>query len=72
MPQPIKTQKPQKAVAEVKKEILPIAEKRKEGILSRFEKDDLILAAVLIILLMDGCDDWLLVAVIGGLFLFDK
>lgn len=41
------------------------------GILGNLSNDDLILAAVLIILLMDGCEDKLLLAAIGFLLLSD-
>lgn len=44
----------------------------KKGFLRGIENDDLILAAVLLVLLMDECDDWLLLAVIAGLLFFDK
>lgn len=78
MPEPIKPSRQSKQhnlpapVKEVKKEIIPEPKKKKDSFLDRFEKDDLILAAVLLVLLMDECDDWLLIAVIGGLLFFDK
>ena len=38
-------------------------------ILSRFEKDDYILAGLLIVLIFEGCDDYILLAALGYLFL---
>ena len=78
MPEPIKPSKPinipkpQPPKLEKQKEIIPEPQKKNPNFLSRFEKDDLILAAVLLVLLMDECDDWLLIAVIGGLLFFNK
>lgn len=40
------------------------------GLLSGVEKDDLILGAILLVLLLDGCNDKLLLAALGFL-LFD-
>ena len=38
-------------------------------ILSRFEKDDYILAGLIIVLVLEGCDDYVLLAALGYLFL---
>lgn len=37
-------------------------------ILSRFEKDDYILAGLIIVLIFEGCDDYVLLAALGYLF----
>lgn len=37
-------------------------------ILSRFEKDDYILAGLIIVLMLEGCDDYILLAALGYLF----
>ncbi len=37
-------------------------------ILSRFEKDDYILAGLIIVLVLEGCDDYILLAALGYLF----
>ena len=37
-------------------------------ILSRFEKDDYILAGLIIVLMFEGCDDYILLAALGYLF----
>lgn len=49
----------------------PKPEQKKEGFLSGIPNDDLILAAVLLILLIDGCEDKLLLAAIGFILLGD-
>lgn len=38
-------------------------------ILSRFEKDDYILAGLIIVLVLEGCDDYILLAALGYLFI---
>ena len=38
-------------------------------ILSRFEKDDYILAGLILVLIFEGCDDYILLAALGYLFL---
>ncbi len=48
-------------------------EKRNAGIdikkiLSRFEKDDYILAGLILVLIFEGCDDYILLAALGYLF----
>jgi len=37
-------------------------------ILSKFETDDYILAGILIVLILEGCDDYVLLAALGYLF----
>lgn len=37
-------------------------------ILSRFEKDDYILAGLILVLMLEGCDDYILLAALGYLF----
>ena len=37
-------------------------------LLSRFEKDDYILAGLIIVLMLEGCDDYILLAALGYLF----
>ena len=57
-----------------KKEEKPCGEQsllKKGGILGNMSNDDIILAVVLFILLMDGCEDKLLLAAIGFLLLSD-
>lgn len=44
---------------------------KKGGILGNLSNDDIILAVVLLILFMDGCEDKLLLAAIGFLLLSD-
>lgn len=72
MPQPItvKKQTPCGKPPEENKRPLP-EKRRKDKFPMKIEKDDLILAGVLVVLLMNDCDDWLLIAVIGGLLLLD-
>ena len=67
-PRPVKSQMPV-PVQECKPEQHSESCEKKGGILGRLENDDLILAAVLIILLMDGCDDKLLIAAVAMLLL---
>ena len=38
-------------------------------LLSRFEKDDYILAGLIIVLVLEGCDDYILLAALGYLFI---
>ncbi len=38
-------------------------------ILSQFEKDDYILAGLILVLVLEGCDDYILLAALGYLFL---
>ena len=38
-------------------------------ILSQFEKDDYILAGLILVLMLEGCDDYILLAALGYLFL---
>ena len=38
-------------------------------ILSRFEKDDYILAGLIIVLVFEGCEDYVLLAALGYLFI---
>ncbi len=38
-------------------------------ILSRFETDDYILAGIILVLIFEGCDDYILLAALGYLFL---
>ncbi len=37
--------------------------------LSKFETDDYILAGILIVLILEGCDDYVLLAALGYLFI---
>ena len=46
-------------------------EKKRLGILSELESDDMILIAVLLILFLDNCDDKLLIGAIAFLLLFN-
>lgn len=72
MPQPVRHQQnsePKPQVPAVCDEQSKPAVKN-DGLLSKFEKDDLILAAVLLALIMDDCEDKLLIAAIGALLLF--
>ena len=38
-------------------------------LLSRFETDDYILAGLIIVLVLEGCDDYILLAALGYLFI---
>lgn len=38
-------------------------------ILSQFEKDDYILAGLILVLVLEGCDDYILLAALGYLFI---
>lgn len=54
--------------------IMPKAHENHSGIdikkiLSRFEKDDYILAGLIIVLVLEGCDDYILLAALGYLFI---
>ena len=40
-----------------------------KNILSQFEKDDYILAGLILVLVFEGCDDYILLAALGYLFL---
>lgn len=70
MPQPIKPQKPPMEVVE-KKHTPEVVKVKTDSFLSKFQKDDLILVAVLVALLLEDCEDKMLIAVIAGLLLFD-
>ena len=53
--------------------IMPKAHESHSGIdikkiLSRFEKDDYILAGLILVLILEGCDDYILLAALGYLF----
>lgn len=37
-------------------------------LLARFEKDDYILAGLILVLVLEGCDDYILLAALGYLF----
>ena len=37
-------------------------------IISRFENDDYILAGIILVLILEGCDDYILLAALGYLF----
>ena len=43
--------------------------KRIGRIFSGFETDDYILAAIIIVLILEGCDDYILLAALGYLFI---
>lgn len=38
-------------------------------LLARFESDDYILAGIIIVLVLEGCDDYILLAALGYLFI---
>lgn len=40
-----------------------------KGMLSSFETDDYILAGLIIVLILEGCDDYVLLAALGYLFI---
>lgn len=40
-----------------------------KNIFAEFETDDCILAAIIVILILEGCDDYILLAALGYLFL---
>jgi len=40
-----------------------------ENLISGFEKDDYILAGIIIVLILEGCDDYILLCVLGYLFI---
>lgn len=40
-----------------------------KALLSKFEKDDYILAGLIIVLIFEGCDDYILLAALGYLFI---
>ncbi len=39
-----------------------------KNILAKFEKDDYILAGIILVLIFEGCDDYILLAALGYLF----
>ena len=39
-----------------------------KNILAKFEKDDYILAGIILVLVLEGCDDYILLAALGYLF----
>ena len=43
--------------------------KKLSRIFSKFETDDYILAAIIIVLILEGCDDYILLAALGYLFI---
>ncbi len=54
--------------------VLPAPIQRPAGfdigkILSRFETDDYILAGIILVLIFEGCDDYILLAALGYLFI---
>ena len=55
-------------------QIVPPAPLRKadaldiKNILAKFEKDDYILAGIILVLILEGCDDYILLAALGYLF----
>lgn len=48
-----------------------VKENNKGGLLANLKSDDVILIAVALVLLMDGCDDKLLIAALGLVFFSD-
>lgn len=51
----------------------PVPSNKSDGfdirkILSRFETDDYILAGIILVLVLEGCDDYILLAALGYLF----
>ncbi len=53
---------------------IPLPSQRQEGFdikkfLSRFETDDYILAGLIVVLVLEGCDDYILLASLGYLFI---
>ncbi len=69
MPQPL----PQKKSADIKRdhsvEQIRNQQRGLRGILDKMELDDVILLAIIIILLMNECDDMLLLLAIGYIFI---
>lgn len=61
--------KPQGECVPSKAPPAPLKKTPQGGILAGFERDDLILAAILLVLVLDGCNDKLLLAAIGFLLL---
>ena len=43
--------------------------KKLSQVFSKFETDDYILAAIIIVLILEGCDDYILLAALGYLFI---
>ncbi len=43
--------------------------KKLSRVFSNFETDDYILAAIIIVLILEGCDDYILLAALGYLFI---
>ena len=43
--------------------------KKLSKVFSNFETDDYILAAIIIVLILEGCDDYILLAALGYLFI---
>lgn len=43
--------------------------KKLSRVFSKFETDDYILAAIIIVLILEGCDDYILLAALGYLFI---
>lgn len=76
MPRPARQNQPPPPAEKPQNSLVPHTgsypkENKSGGILSGLSNDDLILAAVLFILLNDGCDDKLLLAAVGFLLLGD-
>ena len=67
MPKPV-IPPPPVATEEVVETVLPKVQRTPS---LHFEKDDIILMAVLLTLIMNGCEDKLLLIALGALLLFD-
>ena len=77
MPEPVMhhKEKPQESINAPQKEVQDKNELQKKhsgGFLDNLKQDDTILLAVIFVLLLDECDDKLLLAALGFIFLSDR
>ena len=70
MPKPITQKKCDKPLSPPQKEMAKCKEEKKEGnfIFGNFEADDIILLIVILALILEDCEDKLLIAALGFIF----
>lgn len=69
MPTPMKYEQEEIAEPVKKMKVQTKKEEKESGLMDNIQTDDIILLAVVLVLLIDGCDDKLLLAALGFIFI---
>ncbi|MCI5604613.1 MAG: hypothetical protein MR413_03040 [Clostridia bacterium] len=69
MPTPMKYEQEEIAEPVKKMNVQTKKEEKESGLMDNIQTDDIILLAVVLVLLIDGCDDKLLLAALGFIFI---